>query len=512
MHSIFNSLSKTPLNKLTLYIVLASVLIASQVQYIQHGWINPDSVLYLEAAKLFSHREWQAGFEVFSWPFYALCIALVNTITQLGVHVSAQVLNVIFFSMATYSYIKIILLAGGTQKQIIAGALIWLSAQYMVDGVLAMLMRDEGFWAFFLLSIVFFIRFYQTHQLKHALLWQVCIIVATLFRIEAITYLILLPLILLCQTGLNAKQRCTHLLMAHAINIGLALIIIGAFTFNDNLSTKILGRLNEVFTNELWQQFTQHLTEKSRIMSSQVLGEYLGEFAVQGLLMTFIYALIVKTISATGLFNVILSGLAIKKNKQLFQVDAFKVLGATAIIALLNMALIITKVFVLSGRYVLALSFILMIFAAFYFAELLFSHHQNKKLNWLTIVLVLFMLGGALKIVLPKKHGYNYMQEAVAWVQENNKENKPVFYDQARMRYYGNEPFIGVFNGHLDYLKSNIENKEIYQYHYLLIESPTKKHSVIPMMQEKLPEYSLLKRFKDYTGRKCVLIYVKRDA
>jgi hypothetical protein len=161
----------------------------------------------------------------------------------------------------------------------------------------------------------------------------------------------------------------------------LAVIIILVFTFNDQLSTKLLGRLNEVFTTNLWQQFTQHLNEKSSIMAKQVLGEYLNEFAVPSLLITFLYVIFARIISSTGFIVVGLSAFAIKNHKRLFDPQAFQVLSATALIALINMALIVTKVFVLSGRYVLAISFILMIFAAFYFAELLFNNHQNKKQN-----------------------------------------------------------------------------------------------------------------------------------
>jgi hypothetical protein len=166
MFKILHQLEQKSVAQLQFWIVFIAILIAAQVQYIQHGWINPDSVLYLEAAKFFSHGEWKAGFAVFPWPFYSLCITAVNKITQLGVHVSAQILNVLFFAIATYSFIKIIQLAGGKQRQMIAGALIWLSAQYMIGGVLEMLMRDEGFWAFFLLSIVFFIRFTNNTNLK----------------------------------------------------------------------------------------------------------------------------------------------------------------------------------------------------------------------------------------------------------------------------------------------------------------------------------------------------------
>ena len=267
MQKILQKLENNSIKKLHLWVVLIGTLIAAQVQYIQHGWINPDSVLYLEAAKLFAQDAWQAGFDVFPWPFYALCIAFVSKISLLNVHLSAQILNVLFFSIATYSFIQIIQLAGGKQRQIIAGALIWLSAQYMIGGVLEMLMRDEGFWAFYLLSLVFFIRFYQQHKLKDALLWQICIIIATLFRVEAILFLMFLPLVLLWQANTSSKLKWQRFLQANAVNISLALVVIVIFSLNHNLSSHLLGRLNEVFTSNLWQQFSKNLTEKSAIMS-----------------------------------------------------------------------------------------------------------------------------------------------------------------------------------------------------------------------------------------------------
>jgi hypothetical protein len=510
MQKMLDKLEKASLNQLHFWIVLLGMLICVQVQYIQHGAISPDSVLYLEAAKLFSMGDWQAGFEIFNWPFYALCIALVNKISQLGVHSSAQLLNIIFFGIASYSFVAIVKLAGGKQKQVIAAALIWLSAQYMIGSVLEMLIRDEGFWAFFLLSIVFFIRFYQESQFKDALLWQLSIIVATLFRIEGILYLLFLPLSLLFQTECNIKQKWGKLLTANVINIGLAMIILLIFAFNDGLSTKILGRLNEVFTINLWQQLTANLNEKSVIMSTQVLGKYLEEFATIGLLLTLLFAIFAKTISTTGFIVVCLSAFGIKNNQRLFNHQSFQVLSAVAIIATISMGLIITKVFVLSGRYVLAFSFILMVFAAFYFAELLFQKTKNNKMHWLALLLVLFMFGGGLKNILPKKQGHNFMQEAVAWVIADNVDNKPVFYDQARMRYYAGVDFIGTFES-LSYIQSMIDNNSITHHDYLLIESSKKDNQAKVLIESKLPDYQLIKQFNDAKAKKSVLIYLKQE-
>lgn len=508
MHKILQKLEALSCRKLHWIAVGLSILIAAQVQYIQHGWINPDSVLYLEAAKLFTQGAWKAGFAVFPWPFYSLCIASISKISALNVHLSAQILNVLFFSIATYSFIQIIQLAGGKQRQMIAGMLIWLSAQYMIGGVLEMLMRDEGFWAFYLSSLVFFIRYYQQHQFKDALLWQICIIFATLFRIEAILFLMFLPLILLWQANTSPKLKWQRLLQTNAINISLALFVVIIFSLNDHTSSQLLGRLNEIFTSNLWQQFSKNLTDKSAIMSSQVLGEYLNEFATTGLLLTFFYVMCVKMLGATGLINVGLSAMAIKHRKSLIDNQAFQVLRVAAFIAVLNMALIITKVFVLSSRYVLALSFILMVLASFYFAELLYKNHENKKNKWLTLALILFMLGGAIKNTLPKKAGYNYQQQAVSWVEKYNQDNLPIFYDDCRMRFFAKQPFTGTWGDNWQVFLALAKSEKLEDYQLIALSSNVKTIKT-HVAKEYLKNYHEIKRFYDARKRKFIIIYEK---
>lgn len=511
MQNILHSLTEKTVSQLHFFIVLIAMAVAIQVQYIQHGWINPDSVIYLEAAKLFSLGDFKAGFDIFPWPFYSLCIASVNQLTQLGVHLSAQILNVIFFTIATSSFISIIILAGGKQQQIIAGGLIWMSSQYMIGGVLEMLLRDEGFWAFYLLSIVFFIRFYQNHQTKDALFWQLCIIIATLFRLEAITFLLLMPLLLLFQADFLIKQKLKHLFAAHAINIAITILMIGFFSLNKDLSTKFLGRLNEVFTSNIWQQFTQKLLDQSKIMATQVLGEYLNEFAIQGLLLTFLFVIAVKIINATGLINIILSILGINKHQQLIQSNVFSVLKTAAIIAFLNSAFIITKVFVLSSRYVLALSFILMIFASFYLAELLFSKSNSDKTKWLITILIIILCGGAIKHLVPKSQGYNYLQEAVSWVKTNASESQRIYYSEPRMRYYAGVEYNGKWSDDWLKIQTDIESNKIIEFDFLVVTHQENHKQIEKNILSKIDYFSEIKRFYSSKPTKYVAIYKKNN-
>jgi hypothetical protein len=66
LKSLLNKLLQLPTGRLTGLLTVVGVLIAMQINYIQHGWINNDSVLYFEAARLFSIGEWKASLAALS--------------------------------------------------------------------------------------------------------------------------------------------------------------------------------------------------------------------------------------------------------------------------------------------------------------------------------------------------------------------------------------------------------------------------------------------------------------
>ncbi len=487
-------------------VVAGSILLAAWMQTIQHGWINPDSVLYFEQAKRFALGEWSAGFNTFKWPLYGLCISLTHKITSLPIQASAQLLNMLFFGMATASYLQLIKLAGGNNRTWLMGTLLLFSSQYIVGDILEMLMRDEGFWAFYLTALVFFIRFSQQRKGEDAVLWQLCIIIATLFRIEAILFLLILPITyLFTQVNLSIKPVLQYLLNTYSVSLFLGIIIAIAILTQPQLSMSSFGRLNEIFTSDLYRQFTQKLFTQAEIMSSQVLGTYLNEFAIPGLLLTFVYVIGSKTLTSTGLIGTALAFCCFKRAHQNIDSGIRNVLLIAGCIALFSAALIILKVFVLSSRYIVSLAWILLIFASFYLAELSLSRNKNTRITFIILCAILSL--GFIKNVLPKRNGYNYQQTAVAWVQIDNTQNKQVFYDNSRQRYYAKEPYSGKYS--FKNLQSVI-NKEL-PYEYLMININKGDQNKIDMLNKQLPDYREVKRFYSASTKKYCAVYLKQN-
>lgn len=507
MEQWLNKIDRLNTETLVLWVVSASIILAAWMQYIQHGWINPDSVLYLEQARLFKLGQWETALQIFNWPLYGASIGLTAHLTSLPIHTSAQLLNMLFFGIATASFLNLIKLAGGNSRTILMGALLLFSSQYIVGDVLEMLLRDEGFWAFYLTALVFFVRYIQNQKLSDALSWQLCIIVATLFRIEAILFLILLPLSFFFNRSSSLRHNIYSGLQAYSISILIAIAIAIALFSQPQLNMSQFGRLDEVFSSSLYQQFTQIFFAKSEIMSQQVLGKYLNEFAIPGLLLTFIYVIGSKIITATGLIGTGLAIFSLKCSSIKIQPVVKLVMIAVGSIALISMALIIIKVFVLSSRYVVSLAWILLIFASFYLTSLSLS--SSKKVR-ITFIILCVLLGlGFIKNILLKREGYNYTQNAVAWVKTKNTANLPVFYDETRMVYYSNSPFTGKWDNRWKITLSAIKEGTIKGHAFLLISHSKKYSNRLNIIKEKLPEYIEVKRFNNYKAKKFVVIYAQ---
>lgn len=515
MNSIIKKIEQLSLNTLIIVLTAVGTLIAVRLHCIQQGAINNDFVLYHEAARLFAANAWQEGFRLFGWPLYSILIAAIHKITSLSLQTSAQLLSMGLFAITTAAFLKIIELAGGSHKTLLAGALILFSSQYLVGDVLPMLVRDHGFWAFFLLSLIFFIRFYQSYKISDALLWQLFGIIAMLFRIEMFTYLLLMPL-LLFYSDKPLAQRFSHFLKAHSLNIA-AVVGIAALIFLAELSIKKFGRINEIFSLNLYEETTKKLLERADIMASDVLGNHLEEFAMEGLLLIFVFIIVTKIISSSGWISIALAAMTLREKLSFIQLRVKLVLFAVMSIALLNMLLIITKVFVLSGRYVAAFTFIVMILAAFYLAYS-FKHLQDHKdssilKKWLVIIVLALLSLSLLKNLLPKAEGHGYEQHAVEWVQANYPDDdKSIYYSTSRLRYFAAADYAGANLDWWNITLDHISDQSIQAFDILVIDVDSAVDENTRLLTDRLPEFEIKKEFNGIKDRKKVIVFVKKES
>lgn len=511
--------SSTTESMLLAIFACSAFFIALRVMYIQHGAINPDSVLYFEAARLFSIGEWKQGVALFGWPLYSALIAALHNLTGLGFHSSAQWLTAVFFAITTSSFITLIRLAGGNKTTIICGASLLLSSSYIVGSALPMLLRDQGFWAFFLTSLIFFIKFYRDGKLRDALLWQVFCIVAMLFRIEAITFLALLPFALFVNTSLAKKECLMRFAKAHTLNLLTVATLLIMLIAIPSLSSADFGRLQEVWalSNQGFHNIAQQFKEKSSLMGKVVLGPYLDGYSSIGLVLALIGIVLMKTANTAGWVSVGLIALGLKDKKVQIKPDARFIFIFVSSLALINMVTILLRSYVLSSRYVIALGFILLIFSSFALAALVNSNKANSvkadsgsRKKWLLVIVIAILCLSFLRNIAPNRQSYAYEKEAVEWVKQNTPKGSSIFYVSPRARYYAGVPYAGRYYDFWEYVTQAINDGSINQYDYLVINLDEEDLAKQKQLQEALVHHALTREFVGYRGKKKILFFSKK--
>lgn len=495
-------------------LTIVGILIAWRVNYIQHGWVNRDFVIYYESARLFSIGEWKAGFTQFEWPLYSLLISGIHKITGIDLAFSARILSVVLYALTTFSFLSIINMSNGNKVTLSCGAIILFSAPYLTGDILPMLLRDPGQWAFFLTSLIFFIRFYKYHLIKDALFWQLSAIIAVLFRIETITYLILLPSIILISPNLKITKRITLMLQAHAINFSILIILTLIIWLSPGITVDNLGRLKEIpyLFSHKYLDTIKELNIRIHLLETVVLKNNFDDLGGLGLSAAFLAISAFKCASTTGWIN---TGLCIYGHRKQTGIDSdtHKILITTAILAILNAFIILMSVFLLVGRYLAPLALVLMVMASFVLSDLIHKSFINKDKiyakKFVVAIIVLMMTLSLVKELLPKQKGYNFQQDAVSWLKKYNNHDKKVFYDDSKVRYFANESFIGAWGETWTQVTSAVENHLIKENEYLVITHYAKYPEREDWIKKQLPEYKEIKRFYSTKKRKSIVIYQK---
>jgi hypothetical protein len=341
-----------------------------------------------------------------------------------------------------------------------------------------------------------------------------------LFRIEAITFLIGMPFILLKQNEFNIKQRVKHFFQVDFIPVFALLLITGALIIVRSVHLSDFGRLQEavVIFPRLLADISLSFHIKANIMNEMVLGNFFDDYGMMGLIISLMSITIFKVISLIGwpVAGIFALSHSNRSHNQTMQNDARHILHWACALALLNACMIIASAFILSGRYIIALAFILLIFAAFRFASLVEKIRSNQiNKRWqkmLFFALVALIALFAIKNILPKRAGYNFEQDAVAYLKQQQIPNSKVFFVTPRSRYFAGAPYAGRGYDYWDFTQKAIADGSISQYDYLAInlDIDEKYAARKKILDEKLPQFKVAKEFLGLRGKKEILLYVKK--
>lgn len=488
------------------YILTAifSVLVLTWINYQFRGLINTDSILYLEVAKIFSDGTYCESYAKYVWPFFSFLIAFVHQLTHLSLHFSAQILTILLWTGAIVGSARLVRELGGREVALFSIAILILCSPYLVDSTFHMILREHAFIFFLVWALFFLLRFYKTAALKYGLLWGVFVFLSMLFRIEAITFLVLMPLVLL----LKDKQTWSaKILIFIKANIVSSLLLLSVFIWKYLGGMKLLcsgnaknfqtfGRVGE-FTKYI-ESFRANLGKTSDWLRAEVETSPLNLFYSEDFFYFALAAYVIyKVIISAGILQFFIA-LASKLLKLKSGFKYAKFVNFVLLLSTVNALVIFISVQHLPSRYLLPAIMVILIYASISF-EYLYNginrtHEKNHLIKAILIIIVILTIIQSLILLKPKSEKIRYEYNAVQYVLSHSVDNTKVYYGSGKMRYYANGDTSRRKKDSIQFINNKLITGELKYYDYILINVPVQNKEIIQNFS-KLIGAKLIKKY-----------------
>lgn len=464
----------------TLYLVGAVVsFILSYWVLLYHQPINVDGILYLQTAGVFLQNGIHAAFHSYSWPYYSIGIALIHKITLVNLERSARLFNAILGALLTIAFTAVVKELGANRRTLIWALIIILifpTLNHLRDNIL----RDFGYNAFSLFSLIYFIRLLKEHRWSQAIAWNLLIFIAILFRGEGLIILMAAPIFILFQTQFSLGKRALNIIRAYTLPLVILLLGICFVLFSHSINLTHVINSTETFNflahgiSAIHANFNESKITLQQTLFSSGLYNSPGTFLIAGMIAMFVQTFL----STLNLFYFILVCFALYYHC-IPQNPAARLAWSTYLI--LNLVIIFcfvaTDLF-LAQRYVLQLVLLIMLAIPFGI-DFFYESWRNKTSTlagnkWVFFIIVLGLIILAIDGLGHFGPSKSYILDAGKWIDHNTPPESLLYSNDAQVVYYSKRTgtiYPDDFLGTTDPLQK-IKQVNLKKYDYVAILIP----------------------------------------
>lgn len=482
-------------------------LLISLWLFISRDIISRDAVLYVNTAQAFLDGGIGAAFKTWGWPFYSIAIAITHKITGLSLELSAHVLTVILETIISLSFVRLYTVIAFDKARLWV-AMLFILTFVTLSNYKGDIWREYGFWAFSLIAIYQFVLYYQTHKTVNAFLWQLCIFIATLFRIEGAIFAILAPFYVLFLSQYSFSERIKHLLTLNFIFYSVGFLAVITILLSSQLQSIILNNLPPQIVYfspaEIFGAFNEAADNLEKyVLPFKYSEEYSYLIIGSGLLTMLLFKLI-------SSFNVIYLGIWLTGTYKHW-VDTkteSRIIYYFASIALLILIVFITYRLFVSTRYTVFLLLLIGLIFTQYLDYFIAYLHQNKHRNWL-IALSIFIAIQFLDSIISTGAKKFPMQYSGEWLVQHIQPGEKIACNESRFTYYSKQNcLLGKERFYSDYNDADIQFLKQNHYSYLLLWVKHKNTALLAKLEND-KNLTLLKQFHNKKDDVAMVFKIK---
>jgi uncharacterized membrane protein len=424
--------------------VLLSILAVTATLYYS-PIISVDSSLYLLTSQVYASQGFKAMLTGVNWPFYPLLIHYTHVITGLSSLHSAYLQNYLYFIVSVLAFLGIVRRLGGELRHVIWALFAIMSFRYFIK-INAGTIRDTGYLCFYLLSLYHFIRFAGKQTWCRGVVWIVCMVIATLYRIEGVVILALSPFAALFFEAKSVRARflAWFKLVWPGFVLFLFLIIASCLSHAFFLlaSDKFMDSVVPMYGNQAVQNFQNAV---HTIATQSVVDTSFAGAAPWVLVFGLIGAYIAYLVMTLGVGKT-LAVIYLKRAGAQFHHNQKWALGFYIVPYLLFTLFYVFMLRFLDSRYLLGLSLALLTLVPFSLVKMFTRWKTLPKWHFKNGLFPLVMLFMCLSILSTFCHigpSKRYMLRAAKWLNTHTQKEAVIVTQGTKLAYYVDRSVVG---------------------------------------------------------------------
>ena len=448
-------------NKIVNYSIVAAIsVILTAITIYHYPLFNPDGMLYLELAKRYPYAGFMSIFHVYHWPFYSMMLSWGSRLFHLSLLHTVYLSNVVFSTLTVFIFIFIVKEMEGSDRFFWLAALVILIF-HTFNSYRGDILREHGYWLFYLVSVWFLLRFIQQLRWRYAIGWSLSMMMATLFRVEGLIFLLATPFCCVFLPIFSVKSRIMAILKLNLLTItggvGFGILLISL-----HKGFPHIGNIPDIPSLLAYSvQLSQVVATRVLAMQQYVLPSLGERNALEIFLFGWIAGYCVYVVNALSLGYTICVFYAMQYMRTMrFSFSKQWVLFWYLLINVVMTLLYYWKFVYLSGRYMVALALILLCYVPFGLYEL-YQHWRatERKFLWAKLFFVLtvfLMLSMAIASVYQFGPSKRDIYSAGVWLHDNTMSSATIYTNEGRLAFFAKRESGGWEGENKDYFNMDL--------------------------------------------------------
>lgn len=400
---------------------------------------NPDAALYLRSAEQFAAGKWTEGIVTFRWPFYSLLIAATMTVTGLKAFVAAEILNAIQAAVATVAFVALVgRLSNGDRLTALCAAFVILLQPHLASDRPSVI-RDNGYLAFFVVSLYLVARDQVAPRVKTKLALAAAVVISGLFRIEGFVLAALVPFYYLLQRPGAWKKPS---LLAGIVIACLALVPAAMLWTSGELTLWLQGHFEGGVLSRQWSYFSGIIAGRLHELKDDFLYPFGGGNEWGAYIGMVLGIVVVNVVRSLSIPLAILTVFAFIPRPVMPRATSRFVLW----FALGQLPMLFVLAFVmlfLDKRYAVGMVIVIDIALAFLMAEAIRRWRSDRLARIFTPIAAATLIG-VFAFAVPKPSKLGYLKEAGLWIGQELPLSATIATNDSRIAYFSGRPYDQV--------------------------------------------------------------------